>query len=164
MTVYSIVLSFIVTLKDSPCLRPRSALPRGDSSEMRGMSASTTPASTGETSCTAKSSLLELSSKVTTEPRSTCVRSWSSMMIIIEDHERTQVDLGSVVTLEDSSSKEDFAVQLVSPVEAGVVEADIPRISDESPLGKALLGRKQGESFKVTMKDKTMEYTVIAIR
>ncbi len=68
-----------------------------------------------------------------------------------------------MVTLQDTASKEAFEVQLVSPIEAGVIEGDIPRISDESPLGKALMGRKQGETFKVTIKDKTTEYTVMSI-
>ncbi len=83
--------------------------------------------------------------------------------VIIEAHEHDKVDLGAVVTLQDAGSAEGFDVQLVSPVEAGVLEGDIPRISDESPLGKALMGRKPGESFKVTINNKTTEYTVVAI-
>jgi transcription elongation factor GreA len=83
--------------------------------------------------------------------------------VIIEGHAVDHVDLGAVVTLQDTASKEAFEVQLVSPIEAGVIEGDIPRISDESPLGKALMGRKQGETFKVTIKDKTTEYTVMSI-
>ena len=83
--------------------------------------------------------------------------------VIIEAQERDKADLGAVVTLQDAGSTEGFDVQLVSPVEAGVLEGDIPRISDESPLGKALLGRRPGESFKVTINNKTTEYTVVAI-
>ena len=83
--------------------------------------------------------------------------------VIIEAQEHDKVDLGAVVTLQDAGSAEGFDVQLVSPVEAGVLEGDIPRISDESPLGKALLGRRPGESFKVTINNKTTEYTVVAI-
>ena len=83
--------------------------------------------------------------------------------VIIEAQERDKADLGAVVTLQDAGSAEGFDVQLVSPVEAGVLEGDIPRISDESPLGKALLGRRPGESFKVTINNKTTEYTVVAI-
>lgn len=82
---------------------------------------------------------------------------------IIEAHEMNKVDLGAVVTLQDTSSKEDFQVQVVSPVEAGVLEGDIPRVSDESPLGKAMMGRKPGETFKVTINDRKNEYTLISI-
>ncbi|HEX7022965.1 MAG TPA: GreA/GreB family elongation factor [Trueperaceae bacterium] len=83
--------------------------------------------------------------------------------VIIERAESSHVDLGSVVTLQDNASKEAFEIQLVSPVEAGVLEDDIPRISDESPLGKAVLGRRTGETFAVTTGNRTTEYTVMAI-
>lgn len=82
---------------------------------------------------------------------------------IIEGHTLDHIDLGSVVTLENTGNREGFEVQLVSPVEAGVLEGDIPRISDESPLGKALKGRRSGETFRVTINNKTVEYTVVAI-
>ncbi len=83
--------------------------------------------------------------------------------VIIASHKVDSVDLGSVVMLQDSLSKEAFEVQLVSPVEAGVLEGDIPRISDESPLGKALMGRKPGETFKVAIGEKITEYTLMSI-
>jgi transcription elongation factor GreA len=82
---------------------------------------------------------------------------------IIEAHEMNKVDLGAVVTLQDTSSKEDFQVQVVSPIEAGVLEGDIPRVSDESPLGKAVMGRKPGDVFKVEINDRKNEYTLISI-
>lgn len=82
---------------------------------------------------------------------------------IIEDHEMDRVDLGAVVTLQETSTKEAFDVQVVSPVEAGVLEGDLPRVSDESPLGKALMGRSPGETFKVTINEKTTEYTLMSI-
>ncbi len=82
---------------------------------------------------------------------------------IIAAHQMDRVDLGAVLTLQDSRSKEAFEIQVVSPVEAGVLEGDIPKVSDESPLGKAVLGRKPGETFKVTINEKTTEYTLMSI-
>ena len=82
---------------------------------------------------------------------------------IIEEHVMERVELGAVVTLQDTGSKEAFEVQIVSPVEAGVLEGDIPKVSDESPLGKAVMGRKAGEHFEVTINDRTMEYTLMSI-
>ena len=72
-------------------------------------------------------------------------------------------DLGSVVTLEENQ-EDTFEVQLVSPVEAEVATEDIPRISDESPLGRALKGRKLGDSFQVTLNNRTNNYVVKEIR
>lgn len=82
---------------------------------------------------------------------------------VIEDHNVETVDLGNVVTLVDTKGKESFQVQVVSPVEAGVLEGDIPKVSDESPLGKAVLGRRKGDTFKVIIQERTAEYTIEAI-
>ncbi len=84
-----------------------------------------------------------------------------SRAVLIEDHTRTQVDLGSLVTLKDAN--EETRVQLVSTVEAEVVGEDVPRISDASPLGKALLGRKPGDSFEVNLGRRTVHYTIVSI-
>lgn len=82
---------------------------------------------------------------------------------IISNYQRDHVDLGSIVALRDKGSKESFEVQVVSSVEAGVLEGDIPKVSDQSPLGKELLGRSPGETFNVVINDKTKEYTLEAI-
>jgi len=82
---------------------------------------------------------------------------------IIEGYEKDRVDLGAVVTLQDTSSKEAFEVQIVSPVEAGVLEGDIPKVSDESPIGRAVMGRKPGETVAVTINDRTTKYTLMSI-
>ena len=77
---------------------------------------------------------------------------------VIEGTGRGIVDLGSVVTLYDVKAKDEFKVQVVSPIEAGVLEGDIPKVSDASPLGKALMGRNKGEKFKVTTQGGVTEY------
>lgn len=82
---------------------------------------------------------------------------------VIEAHKMDRVDLGAVVTLQDTSTKEAFDVQVVSPIEAGVLEGDIPRVSDESPLGKALMGRKPGETVQVAINERKTEYTLMSI-
>lgn len=82
---------------------------------------------------------------------------------IIEGGALDHVDLGAVVTLRDVDTKEDFKVQVVSPIEAGVLEGDIPRISDESPLGKAVIGREAGETFEVKAGERKTTYTIVSI-
>ncbi len=82
--------------------------------------------------------------------------------IIDETSGTDRIDLGSVVTL-DAGDGEPFRVQLVSPVEAGVLDGDIPKVSDESPLGRALLGRGADERFKVDINGRTTEYQIKAI-
>ncbi len=83
--------------------------------------------------------------------------------VIIEKHKMDSVELSAVVTLQETLSKEAFSVQIVAPLEAGVLEGDIPKVSDESPLGKAVMGRRAGEHVKVTIHDKTTEYVLMSI-
>ena len=56
---------------------------------------------------------------------------------------RTKVDLGAHVLLTMSGRKVEYTI--VGPTEANPLEA---KISNESPIGKALLGHKAGESFE----------------
>jgi len=81
--------------------------------------------------------------------------------IIDEPSASDRIDLGSVVTLD--SEGESFQVQLVSPVEAGVLDGDIPQVSDESPLGRALKGRGKDERFTVEINGRSTEYRIKAI-
>ncbi|HOX33708.1 MAG TPA: GreA/GreB family elongation factor [Spirochaetales bacterium] len=54
------------------------------------------------------------------------------------------VAMRSLVTIRDVASGEVFSYRLVFPAEASIEEG---RISVLSPLGAALLGRREGESF-----------------
>ena len=83
--------------------------------------------------------------------------------IIIEEHKMESVELGAVISLQEMQTKEVFSIQLVSPIEAGVLEGKIPKVSDESPLGKAAMGHKEGDHFKVTISQKETEYVVMSI-
>lgn len=83
--------------------------------------------------------------------------------VIIEDHKANKVDLGSVVSLRQKGAKKAFDVQIVSSIEVSVLEGDVMKVSDQSPLGKALMGRKKGEDFSVTINNKTTEYTLVSI-
>lgn len=82
---------------------------------------------------------------------------------IIEEHTMESAELGAVITLQEIQTKEVFSIQLVSPIEAGVLEGKVPKISDESPLGKAAMGHKEGDKFKVNISQKETEYIVMSI-
>ena len=81
---------------------------------------------------------------------------------IIQAHEDGRIDLGATVTLQEKG-KAEMKVQVVSPVEAGVLEGDVPKVSDESPLGRALIGRRQGDTVQVTIGANAKAYTVVAV-
>ncbi len=61
---------------------------------------------------------------------------------IIRGGKRTKVELGAIVSLDFGGRKLEYT--LVGPTEANPLEG---KISNESPIGKALLGHKAGESF-----------------
>ncbi len=84
--------------------------------------------------------------------------------VIIENHKSNKIDLGVVVSLKEKGAKKGFDVQVVSSVEVSVLEGDdVMKVSDQSPMGKALMGHKKGEVVKVTINGKTTEYTVVSI-
>ena len=61
---------------------------------------------------------------------------------IIKGGKKDKIDLGANVTLDMGGREVSYTV--VGPTEANPLEG---KISNESPIGKALLGRKAGESF-----------------
>jgi transcription elongation factor GreA len=69
-----------------------------------------------------------------------------------------QVSLGSTVTLK--GGKRDLVLQVV-----GTIEADplAQKISDESPIGKALIGKKEGDDVEIKTPSDTTTYKIAAI-
>lgn len=68
----------------------------------------------------------------------------------------SKVQLGSVVKLKSKSGKTK-QFQVVGTVEADPMNG---KISDESPMGKALLGKKEGEDVEIVTPAETTTYTV----
>ena len=70
-------------------------------------------------------------------------------VIIKEDGaKKGVVSLGSTVVFVDNDTKEEFSYEIVGTTEADVEQG---RISNESPIGNALLGRKVGDTVSVTV-------------
>mgnify|MGYP001594262911 CR=1 FL=1 len=80
------------------------------------------------------------------------------MAKVITNHGKTHVDVGCKVTLHVNGKKDVFSV-------VGEWEADPKekKISHESPLGKALIGRKVGETVEVQAPAGKVEYTIVGI-
>lgn len=75
------------------------------------------------------------------------------------------VNLGATVVLSNETAKKEMTVKVVSAAEASVRGNDqTPRISDDSPVGRELLGRKEGEAFVVNLEGgKQVKYKVKGI-
>ncbi|QFP75978.1 GreA/GreB family elongation factor [Deinococcus sp. AJ005] len=88
-----------------------------------------------------------------------------SQATVIEDHENAgRVELGAIVVLNNETSKKETKVMVVSAPEAAVTGGSLPRVSEDSPVGKELMGRKKGEAFVVNLDNgKQMKYKVKSI-
>jgi transcription elongation factor GreA len=85
----------------------------------------------------------------------------SSAVIIENDGPQGVVNLGSQVTVKESGGGNKPEVyQLVGAAEANPKDG---RISNESPLRRALLGRKVGDDVKVNAPSGTLSFRVVAI-
>lgn len=78
--------------------------------------------------------------------------------IIKSSKDDSKVRLGSKVTLDGSGKKREF--QVVGSVEADPLEG---KISDESPIGRALMGKKVGDEVEIKTPAETATYKVVSI-
>jgi transcription elongation factor GreA len=78
--------------------------------------------------------------------------------VIAETHSSTHVQIGSTVELQSPDGKESFTI--VGSAEAAPAQG---RISNESPVGRALLGRKKGDTVVVTVPAGDTSYKILGI-
>ncbi len=82
---------------------------------------------------------------------------------IVSEDELTldHVNLGLTVVIQDLKTKEKFEYAIVGINQADPFEG---RISNESPVGKALLGKKVGEKVDVQTEVGVLSYKILEIR
>ena len=71
------------------------------------------------------------------------------------------VQIGNTVKLYDEEFEEEIEYTIVGSTE---VNLDDNKISNESPIGKALLGRKKGEVVDVDAPDGIIKFKILAIK
>lgn len=78
--------------------------------------------------------------------------------VITKPRGGSKVQLGSTVTLKNGGKPKEFKV-------VGTVEADPlnGKISDESPIGQALLGKTEGDKVEITAAGETVTYKIVDI-
>jgi len=72
-----------------------------------------------------------------------------------------EVTLLSTVQLQDLRKKKKITYTLVSPEE---VDVDLQRISVQSPVGRALIGKKAGDKITVEVPAGTLEFKIISVK
>lgn len=80
---------------------------------------------------------------------------------IIQEHDTSVVSAGSVVTLKKKDSGDKFTYTLVGSEEA---DMQAGKISNKSPLGHEMVGKKKGEDFTVETPGGKITYTIASIK
>ena len=75
-----------------------------------------------------------------------------------EESDSTRVSFGNTVVVQDKETKEEFTYVIKGTKEANSLAGFI---SNESPLGKALIGAKQGQTVEVECPAGTIKYKII---
>jgi transcription elongation factor GreA len=71
------------------------------------------------------------------------------------------VSLGSHVKLRDVEAKKTFEYHIVGSAEANPAES---KLSNESPVGKAIIGKKKGETVEVSTPRGSLKFKIMEIR
>jgi transcription elongation factor GreA len=71
------------------------------------------------------------------------------------------VSIGSVVRLRDVDAKQTVEYHIVGSAEANPAEQ---KLSNESPVGKAIMGRKKGETVEVAVPRGTLKFKIMEIK
>lgn len=93
------------------------------------------------------------------EDRITHIEQILKNAVVMDGHQAGVVSVGSTVTVLKKGDKKERVFIIV-----GSEESDIPegKISNESPIGEALLGKKKGDKVTVHAPKGEIEYTVVA--
>ncbi len=81
-------------------------------------------------------------------------------IIVEKDTKKEKVDIGSHVIVRDMTANRNVEYEIVSSIES---EPENGKISDESPLGRALLGQKIKDEINVRIPKKTLKLKIIDI-
>lgn len=81
--------------------------------------------------------------------------------VVVEDEvDYNKINVGCTVKVFDKTFDEEMEFKIVGSTEANSLEG---KISNESPVGKALIGAKKGQTVQVEMPSGVMEYKVLEI-
>ena len=85
----------------------------------------------------------------------------NARVITKKEISKDSVSIGSRVRLRDVDAKETIEYRIVGSAEANPSEN---KLSNESPVGKAIIGRKKGETVEVTAPRGTLKFKIMDIQ
>lgn len=82
--------------------------------------------------------------------------------VVVEDEvDLDKINIGCVVRIKDMEAKQELTYKIVGSTEANSLKG---KISNESPVGRALMGAKVGETVKVEVPAGVLKYKVLEIQ
>ncbi len=85
----------------------------------------------------------------------------SARVITKKEISKDSVSIGSIVKLRDVAANKTFEYHIVGSAEANPAEN---KLSNESPVGKAIMGCKKGETVEVTAPRGALKFKILEIR
>jgi transcription elongation factor GreA len=85
----------------------------------------------------------------------------SARVIQKKDIAKDVVSIGSTVRLKDMDANETIEYHIVGSAEANPAEQ---KLSNESPVGRAILGKKKGETVEVTAPRGSLKFKILDIK
>ena len=85
----------------------------------------------------------------------------SARVITKKEISKDTVSVGSKVTLRDIAARKSFEYHIVGSAEANPAEN---KLSNESPVGKAIIGHKKGDVVEVAAPRGTTKYKILEIK
>ncbi len=80
---------------------------------------------------------------------------------VVEEIDTKSVGIGNKVTVQEKGRKSPEVFEIVGSTEADPLEN---KVSNESPFGKALMGKKKGDIAEVSAPKGTIKYEIIKIQ
>ena len=77
-----------------------------------------------------------------------------------EANEKGRIGMGSIVKLLDMEFKDELEYKIVGATETNSLKN---KISNESPVGRAILGHKKGDTVKVETKAGVLKYKILSV-
>jgi len=81
--------------------------------------------------------------------------------IVVEDKHGDHAVIGSTVVVEKIDGSKKMTLMIVGSAESDLASG---KISNRSPIGSAILGKKKGESFTFSSPSGKMEYKVVEVK
>lgn len=81
--------------------------------------------------------------------------------VVVKKHKSDKVEIGTSVVVKKDGSKSEITFHIVGSEESDMASG---KISNKSPLGQALFGKKKGDTVSMNTPKGLVKYTIIAIQ